>query len=256
MGERPPNDGAPWTRGELVLAFDLYCRIPFQRTKASNPEVRRTAAMLGRTPASVARKLGNFGAFDPQLRVRGISGLAHGSRLDKQIWDEFHSDWNALVSEANSIRETLGGPEFLTPAPIPPTGPSERVRSTKERLHQSFFRQTILSSYECRCCITGLNIEACLVASHIVPWSREERYRADPTNGLCLSATFDRLFDCGLLTISSSLTVLLSSQVLDSADPPSRELIRCYADRPIIRPSRFLPSNTHLEWHHRNVFIP
>ena len=74
MDARPANDGQPWTREQLILAFELYCRIPFQRTKASDPRVKELAAILGRTPASVARKLGNFGAFDPQLAARDISG--------------------------------------------------------------------------------------------------------------------------------------------------------------------------------------
>jgi putative restriction endonuclease len=58
----------------LILAFELYCRIPFQRTKATDPRVKKLAGVLGRTPASVARKPGNFGAFDPQLAARNISG--------------------------------------------------------------------------------------------------------------------------------------------------------------------------------------
>lgn len=255
MPGRPANDGAPWTRQELVVAFDLYCRIPFQKTKASNPRVRDVASLLGRTPASVARKLGNFGAFDPQLSARGISGLVHASRLDRQIWDEFHQDWNGLVYEAERIRQSLGKSLVAAPVPIRPAGPSERVRSAKERLHQSFFRESILSSYESRCCITGLAIEACLIASHIVPWSKDERYRTDPTNGLCMSATFDRLFDAGLLTVSCALTVLVSKQLSVSADPRTRDLICCYADKPILPPSRFPPSPAHLEWHRQNVFV-
>ena len=75
MGARPNNDGQPWTREQLILAFELYCRIPFQRTKANDSRVKELAGLLGRTPASIARKLGNFGAFDPQLAARDISGL-------------------------------------------------------------------------------------------------------------------------------------------------------------------------------------
>lgn len=52
------NYGAPWTRKELILAFDLYCRIPFKKTNASNPEVQRLASLIDRTPASVARNWG------------------------------------------------------------------------------------------------------------------------------------------------------------------------------------------------------
>ena len=56
-----------------MLAFHTYCQIPFAKTKASNPDVISLAELLGRTPSSVARKLGNFGAFDPMLAEKGIS---------------------------------------------------------------------------------------------------------------------------------------------------------------------------------------
>lgn len=248
------NYGKPWTRDELILAFELYCRIPFQKTKATNPEVRKLAIALKRSPASVARKLGNFGAFDPELKERNISGLAHGSRLDRQIWDEFHHDWNTLVLEAHRLRTGLlvntGEPEKLSI----PTGKSERIVLAKQRIHQQFFRETVLSSYEFGCCITGLPVTECLVASHIVPWSADERYRADPTNGLCLSATFDRLFDSGLITVSADMKVRLSRQLLGRKDAASTKLIVFHNNQPIILPRRFSPSRERLAWHEQNIF--
>ena len=93
--------GRLWNREELILAFELYCRIPFQKTKANNPEVINLAKIIRRTPASVARKIGNFGAFDPVLQNQKIKGLTHTSKMDRKIWNEFHADWNALVWEAN-----------------------------------------------------------------------------------------------------------------------------------------------------------
>jgi hypothetical protein len=169
MSGRPINDGQPWTREQLVLAFELYCRIPFQRTKANDTRVKDLAGLIDRTPASVARKLGNFGAFDPQLAARDISGLTHGSKLDKAVWSEFHQDWSGLVVLAHEIRSELK-PDGRPQQPlVQPEGPSERVATGKQRLHQSFFRDAVLSSYNNRCCITGLPIVECLVAGHIIP---------------------------------------------------------------------------------------
>ena len=168
MDARPGNDGQLWTRDELILAFELYCRIPFQRTKATDSRVKELAALLHRTPASIARKLGNFGAFDPQLAARNISGLPHGSKLDKVIWDEFHADWNGLILFANDLRRqrdpVKAGVETLTA----PSGPSEKIVTTKQRLHQAFFRDAVISSYNNRCCVTGIPLVECLVAGHIV----------------------------------------------------------------------------------------
>ena len=96
--------GTLWSREELILAFELYCRIPFKKTKANNPQVIELAHSLGRSPASVARKLGNFGSFDPALQDRQITGLAHTGRLDAEVWAEFNTDWNRLVLEASRLK--------------------------------------------------------------------------------------------------------------------------------------------------------
>ena len=250
--------GALWTRQELILAFDLYCRIPFRKTKANNPDVAELARLLGRSPASVARKLGNFGSFDPELRKQHIKGLAHASKLDAEIWDEFNSDWNRLVLEANRLRNELGSEVQLrdeggTDIPVP-HGASERIAARKARVHQAFFRDAILSSYEGTCCITGLRVPECLVASHIVPWSVSEQHRTDPRNGLCLSATFDRLFDRGLITVSENLEVIISARLRKSQDKTVVSMICKYHGSPIIRPWRFLPLAVHLDWHYRNIF--
>jgi putative restriction endonuclease len=251
---RPAKDGQPWTRQELILAFDLYCRIPFQRTKATDPRVKELSAILQRTPASLARKLGNFGAFDPQLAAQNISGLTHGSKLDRTVWDEFHSDWNGLIEMAQRIRAELE-PESRQHVPqVFPTGPSERIVTAKQRLHQAFFRDAVISSYNTRCCVTGLPIPECLVAGRIIPWGVDERRRADPTNGLCMSATFDRLFDCGLITINDNLAICVSSRLLATKDRSVADTINARHGQPIIPPLRFRPDVDCLKWHRKNRF--
>jgi predicted restriction endonuclease len=125
---------------------------------------------------------------------------------------------------------------------------------TKQRVHQAFFREAIMSSYEETCCVTGLRIRECLIASHIVPWSADEEHRADPTNGLCLSSTFDRLFDAGLITISDDLLVCLSGILMRTKIPSTQELITRYHGKPMITPKRFMPSMERLRWHRSNVF--
>lgn len=254
MDARPANDGQPWTREQLILAFELYCRIPFQRTKASDARVKELAALLQRTPASVARKLGNFGAFDPQLAARDISGLTHGSKLDKAIWDEFHADWNGLIVRAHDLRRERE-PQKRIDAPLAaPTGPSEKIVTVKQRLHQAFFRDAVISSYNNRCCVTGLPLVECLVAGHIIPWSVDEHRRADPTNGVCMSATFDRLFDSGLLTIEDDLTLRVSGRVRKLKDQAAAELVSARHGQRIIPPARFYPDPVCLCWHRENKF--
>ncbi len=257
MAPRPEKYGEPWARDELILAFELYCKIPFSKTKASNPEVKMLATLLHRSPAGVARKLGNFGAFDPALKERNISGLVHTSRLDREIWDEFHRDWAGLVSTAQRLQIALGRQMKIPVEDLePPSGPSERVATARQRLHQAFFRQAVLSSYERACCVTGIQLPEVLVASHIVPWSVDQTLRADPTNGLCLSATFDRLFDSGLMSIDDDLSIRISRQVLRHRSGAVATLIGAYHRRAIRPPTRFLPRADCLRWQRENVFIP
>ena len=253
--------GSLWEREELILAFDLYCRIPFSKTTKNNPAVIELAKLIGRTPSSVARKLGNFGSFDPRLQQKNITGLVHASKADAMIWDEFNNNWNGLVWEAESLRsrfENTASEESESKAEQAtrkrPSGKSERITERKERVHQSFFRDVIITSYEQTCCVTGLRIRECLIASHIIPWRESEEHRTDPRNGLCLSATFDRLFDRGLITISNDYTILIHEHLLKSQDYRTVEQIGKYHGKPIILPARFMPSQDYLAWHRENVF--
>ena len=255
MVDHPAKYGQLWSREELILAFDLYCRIPFQKTKATTPEVRELAALIERSPASVARKLGNFGSFDPELKKQGISGLPNTGALTEGVWNDFHQDWNGLVVDADDVRRRLSRERGTIEKDIVMLeGPSERIVTRKERLHQSFFRATIMSSYLETCCITRISLKECLIASHIVPWIARKDTRTDPTNGLCLSATFDRLFDTGMLTISVDYRIIVSRRVENSTSGPNRKWIASFHGKPIKRPQRFVPSQEHLEWHRNNTF--
>jgi len=79
-----------WNREELIVAFNLYCKIPFGRITSRNPEIINLAKIIGRTPSAVALKLVNFARLDPELQKRKIAGMSHGSKSEGEIWDEFH----------------------------------------------------------------------------------------------------------------------------------------------------------------------
>lgn len=96
-----------WTRDQLLVAFNLYCRIPFGRMHSRNPEIIELAGLMGRTPSAVAMKLCNFASLDPAEQARAIHGLKGASKLDRAIWDEFHSDWELLAYESEQAKERL-----------------------------------------------------------------------------------------------------------------------------------------------------
>jgi putative restriction endonuclease len=75
-----------WTREELILAFNLYFKIPFGKIDDRTPEIISLAKIIDRTPSAVALKLANFAHLDPVLKQRGIVGASHGSKIDAVIW--------------------------------------------------------------------------------------------------------------------------------------------------------------------------
>lgn len=61
-----------WTREELMLAINLYAKLPFGKMDHRNKEVQQLAILINRTSDAVARKLGNFASLDPvQIRDNG-----------------------------------------------------------------------------------------------------------------------------------------------------------------------------------------
>jgi len=240
----------PWTRDELLLAINLYCRTPFGRIHMRNPEIIGLAAMLGRTPGSVGMKLANFAHIDPSLNRKGMSG---GSKLDQEVWNEVFGNWDAAIAESEqiSLKVRDGVQAWDESTPLPEGGTKERFVST--RTNQGFFRDMILASYDSRCCITGLPIPELLIASHIVPWAADTTNRMNPRNGLCLNALHDKAFDAGLITVDESFRVVVSSRVREIAKPDT-ELIMDYAGAPITLPKRFLPDQNLLEYHRTNIF--
>ena len=255
--------GSAWGRDELILALYLYCQIPFAQTKASNPEVVKLAQRLGRTPSSVARKLGNFGAFDPLLAAKGIVGLVHYSKADKDIWHEFYGRWDMLVEESQTLLaggdvETVFAPEQepeTLPELIFPTGPTAQPRLVMTRLRQSFFRKAVLASYGSRCCLCGMELKPLLVGSHIKPWSAaSEEERTDPENGLCLCVLHDKAYDRGLLTVTTKYRVIVSSAIKKSAVKFTQLTLAEFDTQPIQMPSRFAPKPEYLQWHRDKVF--
>lgn len=245
-----------WTREQTIIAFKLYCSIPFGQAHSRNKKVKEVASTIGRTPGAVARKLGNFGSLDPELRARGIVGLSNRSKLDEEIWNEFHENWSKLVLISTELvaskeKKKL---EDIVDNDYQPEG-KDVIRSVKQRLNQGFFRTSVLAAYENTCCITGLKIPELHTASHIVPWSVDKKNRTNPHNGLCLNALHDRAFDKGLITISKDYKVIVSSK-LNKEDKTIKSMIVKYHNNNIIKPHKFLPDVEFLEYHNDNIFKP
>lgn len=63
----------------------------------------------------------------------------------------------------------------------------------------------MLASWGNCCAVTGVTSPEVIRASHIKPWrDSDNAERLDPYNGLPLVATWDALFDAGLITFTAS----------------------------------------------------
>lgn len=250
-----------WTKEQLKLAFHLYCQLPFGKLHRGNPEIIRLSEMIRRTPSALAMKLVNFASLDPAITDTGRKGLDGASNLDREVWEEFHSNWEKLAIECELLRRNFGlateePSEIITEISIPDdfTGETRRV-VTEQRIKQSFFRRAVLSSYRGRCCMSRVSEPLLLIASHIVPWSQDKANRLNPSNGLCLSAIHDRAFDKGLITLTNDFRVIVSDVLLSSRDEFLQRTLAPLAGKIIEMPERFSPNAQFAERHRKEFFV-
>ena len=265
--------GKLWTYDELLLALNLYYKIPFGQFHQYNPKVIDLAQLIDRTPSSVAMQLSNFASLDPYHQSRGIRGLRSPGKLAQEIWTDVQNNWQDLIMKSEELLDLL-----VQPQDEPETsdtseselnkaqylqqkkerhGPTEVERPVKVRLGQRFFRESIMANYRERCCVCSMPITELLVASHIIPWKAREDLRLNPSNGLCLCVLHDKAFDRGLLSIDVEYKVMISSLVQEHSlqEAVSYGLIS-YNKRSILLPDRFLPEKSFLQTHHKGCFIP
>ena len=116
--ERPPRNPT-WAEEERILALDLYLQSGLLDDE--DPQVVDLSRDLNalkihpnqpnlvnfRSPNSVALKLANFAAIDPNYPGRGLEGGAKG---DRDVWHRYAQDEDALAMTAAAIREERGLP--------------------------------------------------------------------------------------------------------------------------------------------------
>ena len=254
-----PRDRIKWSEEETILAYYYYCQIPFGKFYSRNPLVIRISTMMGRKPAALVKKVGNLASFDPEMKRRGVKGLGNASKLDGFIFNKFKDNWEELVLLATKIEQGYNAKDSIIidnsdDLVIPPGLDNENAAST--RINQSFFRNAVLSAYNHRCCITGIQLDSLLIASHIKPWSDSDPFteRTNPSNGLCLNALHDKAFDKGLITILPNYTIRVSSKLPKEAIDNELLCLSRLNGQKITLPIRFVPSKQFLEYHNEVIF--
>lgn len=133
---------------------------------------------------------------------------------------------------------------------------TEKERLIKQRIGQQLFREMLLSIYDTKCCLTGLDIPEVLRASHIVPWAECEDTRLNPENGLCLSATYDAAFDKHLITFDEDYRMVLSPMLKDvyTSEAFHNHFLKLEGKK-ITLPVKFMPSQKFMESHRAKLII-
>ena len=252
--------GQKWTRAETLVAFNRYWHIPFGRLDHNNPEIIALAAQLRRTPSSVSMKMCNLANQDPVIRQKGRKGMENLSKLDMQVWEEYHAAPDNLIFESEIAVAALNKQKVEERAEIEadivnlPEG-KERKRLVKVRTNDAFFRRAVLSAYRKQCCITGLGTQGLLNACHIIPWSANAREGLNPRNGLCMNVLHHKAFDLGLMTVTPDGMVKISPRWIESVSSSEHAafVVECEG-RKIDMPKRFQPGREFLEYHNKEIF--
>lgn len=241
------------------MAFVLYFLLEPREIDKKNPDIQQLGKALGRSPGAVAMKISNISAHDQNRINQGKIGLKHGSKLDEWVWEVYAERGDDFLSEGiellTSTLNSSGGSQPIEYASISLPEGTERTIAATQRTNQNYFRNCLLENYKKRCCITGLDVQNLLVASHIKPWKKSDPRtgRLAPSNGLLLNALHDKAFDRGLITIDKNYEVVVSRKVKhgDAAD----KLLWKYHGSKIELPDFMPPAMEFIEYHNDCIFV-
>lgn len=104
-----------WHRDEIILALDLYFKLRPGQIYSKNQDIIELSELLNRLPIHTNKpdaekfrnangtslKLSNFLAIDPNYTGKGMESF---SKLDSEVFFEFHNDLPRLSKIANQIR--------------------------------------------------------------------------------------------------------------------------------------------------------
>lgn len=186
--------------------------------------------------------------------------MNHTGKLDEVVWNRYFGHWDQLGYDAElllakfkekKLEESLEESISIDISTLPKG--FDRKQEIKRRINQDFFRKTVLSSYNYKCCITGINNPKLLQSSHIIGWSENEENRTNPQNGLCLNIFFHKAYDENLIGISPDYEVFVSEKIFGNkpnyVDETTINYLQQYDKKKITLPQRFLPNKDFLATH-------
>ncbi|MDE0625347.1 MAG: HNH endonuclease [Bryobacterales bacterium] len=177
---------------------------------------------------------------------------AHGNALMRHAWEKeipiiyffplapgryqpivpaFINGWDPVAAECRVCpgNLALGSPTIDQKLPSLSESEVERrysMRLTRQRLHQSLFRQAVLDAYDGQCAISGLPERSLLDAAHIVEDRNEKLGQPTVQNGLPLSKIHHTAYDSDLIGIDPDYRVHVSERLLELHDGPMLDALK------------------------------
>ena len=242
-----------FTPVETLLCFGLGLVAPpssteFVNVRTSDPTVVRIAALVKRSPSSLAAKFSNLNGrrpnsakyeqelwilltssdssiFDDLYRKVMLAGRAVGLS-ENQLPDFLHTEtegladfWDADIISTDELRESVETSlrSWVDKFPGGDALATEKALVGTARVGQKQFARQVLSNSGHACVFCGLSFSAnglpsarMLIASHIKPWrASSNSERRDANNGLAACPTHDAAFDSQLITVGLGMEIML-----------------------------------------------
>ena len=92
-----------WNREGMILALNLYLKLPFSKMNSTHPAIIDLAELIGRSSNAVALRLVNYASCDPILHSQGIKGMVYGKQQCLSYWNEFINNRSKLLAGIRTI---------------------------------------------------------------------------------------------------------------------------------------------------------
>lgn len=131
-------------------------------------------------------------------------------RMDEGLEQVFSFKWHEMENpfEFANSGESYG--TLIDSLVDSPDGSEDVYRLVKSRgIKQILFRDALIHAYSKKCAFTEISFLQALEACHIVPWAQcSSTERMDIRNGILLNSFHHKIFDRGLITISTNYQII------------------------------------------------
>ena len=243
-----------WSFNETKVALYILLNVDDRYHSKLNPLIKEIADDLGRTPSSIVMKIENL----RYLITDGSSGLPNGSKMDKEVTDDYFNNQEHFFSDYGELIDFASSDNRYNARDLDKNGTlgKDILREVKVRVNQHRFREKILKKFNSRCLLSGVSQKELLIASHIIPWSKSaEHEKLDVNNGICLSYIYDHLFDKGYISFNENYEIIVSSKLNDDNNTITQNLIDSIVNKKFDFPNKSIELQNNLLYHHTNLFI-